>query len=309
MVEVNALGLLYCTKAAMPLIRDSGAATSSTSPRRRGPPRLHGRRRLQPDQVRRHRILGGAPPGGAPLEHPRHGDRARIHRHRAPGPQQESDRGRAIDEGEGADRRRCCRPRTSPARSATRSRSRRVSTSTRSSSGRRVSSAEAITQPSVIRTHRCRRRSSAPTTRPLPGRFARPCLRESMDLSLRDLAEPQRRQRADALAGRARRDQPDPGGRRQDRFGLDLTLSQLLRLDEGRHVVVTRESERRTPRRNGRRRRGADPAAARAARRRLGSHARRRAATGGRTTRRCTSPAAARRRHPRTARSTSVDRR
>ena len=28
--------------------------------------------------------------------------------------------------------------------------------------------------------------------------------------------------------------------------GLDLSLSQLLRLDEGRHVVVTRADQRRT---------------------------------------------------------------
>jgi uncharacterized cupin superfamily protein len=31
--------------------------------------------------------------------------------------------------------------------------------------------------------------------------------------------------------------------------GLELTLSQLLRLDEGQHVVVTRQAERRTRKR------------------------------------------------------------
>ena len=35
--------------------------------------------------------------------------------------------------------------------------------------------------------------------------------------------------------------------------GLELTLSQLLRLDEGQHVVVTRAGRRRTQRRGGHR--------------------------------------------------------
>ena len=35
--------------------------------------------------------------------------------------------------------------------------------------------------------------------------------------------------------------------------GLELTLSQLLRLDEGGHVIVTRKGERRTRRRRGHR--------------------------------------------------------
>ena len=53
-----------------------------------------------------------------------------------------------------------------------------------------------------------------------------------------------RRQRADALPGRARGDEPDAGRRRADRRGLELRLSQLLRLDEGgaRHVVRARPS-------------------------------------------------------------------
>src|SRR4029079_18669802 len=35
--------------------------------------------------------------------------------------------------------------------------------------------------------------------------------------------------------------------------GLDLTLSQLLRLDEEPHVVVVPQTQRRTPRRDGHR--------------------------------------------------------
>ena len=56
---------------------------------------------------------------------------------------------------------------------------------------------------------------------------------------------------ADAVAGRARRDQPDPGQRIA--AGLELTLSQLLRLDEGGHVVVARAGERRSRERRGHR--------------------------------------------------------
>ena len=77
--------------------------------------------------------------------------------------------------------------------------------------------------------------------------------------------------------------------------GLDLTLSQLLRLDEDRHVVVVRAGRgpHAAPARP--QGRGADPAAARPARRRLGSHpgARRRHRRAP-TTRPCTSPAVAR---------------
>ncbi|CAN5593469.1 hypothetical protein BH20ACT15_BH20ACT15_05780 [soil metagenome] len=50
MVDVNMLGLLYCTREAMPAIRDSGG-----------------------DGFQR-----GAAPGGPALEHPRHLHRARM---------------------------------------------------------------------------------------------------------------------------------------------------------------------------------------------------------------------------------------
>ena len=87
--------------------------------------------------------------------------------------------------------------------------------------------------------------------------------------------------------------------------GLELRLSQLLRLDEGGAVTVVRAGERR---RGGNARRGhrfevLTSAAARAARRALAPHARARAAPPARpTTRRCTSRAAARPRSSSTGR-------
>ena len=78
--------------------------------------------------------------------------------------------------------------------------------------------------------------------------------------------------------------------------GLDLTLSQLLRLDEGRHVVVTREGERRTRRRKGHVVEEVTPPLPGPARRRLGPHARAR-----RRDRRRRRPAAARARRRETA--------
>jgi transcriptional regulator with XRE-family HTH domain len=78
-------------------------------------------------------------------------------------------------------------------------------------------------------------------------------LREAMDLSLRDLAE-----RSDVSApmlSQVERGETSPtlAVAQKIASGLDLTLSQLLRLDEGRHVVVVRAGERRTRRRRGHR--------------------------------------------------------
>jgi len=62
---------------------------------------------------------------------------------------------------------------------------------------------------------------------------------------------PQRRQRAHALPGRARGDQPHSDRRRRIASGLELRLSQLLRLDEEGSVTVVRAG---TPARGNRRR-------------------------------------------------------
>jgi XRE family transcriptional regulator, regulator of sulfur utilization len=76
-------------------------------------------------------------------------------------------------------------------------------------------------------------------------------LRESMGLSLRDLAE-----RCDVSApmlSQVERGEASPTLAVASRIaaGLDLTLSQLLRLDEDRHLVITRRGHRRRRRRRG----------------------------------------------------------
>jgi transcriptional regulator with XRE-family HTH domain len=78
-------------------------------------------------------------------------------------------------------------------------------------------------------------------------------LREAMDLSLRDLAE-----RSDVSApmlSQVERGDTSPtlAVAQKIAAGLDLTLSQLLRLDEDRHVVVIRGGQGRTHRKRGHR--------------------------------------------------------
>jgi XRE family transcriptional regulator, regulator of sulfur utilization len=70
-------------------------------------------------------------------------------------------------------------------------------------------------------------------------------LREAMDLSLRDLAE--RSGVSAPMLSQVERGETSPTLAVAARIagGLELTLSQLLRLDEAQHVVVTRQVERR----------------------------------------------------------------
>ena len=76
-------------------------------------------------------------------------------------------------------------------------------------------------------------------------------LREAMDLSLRDLAE--RSGVSAPMLSQVERGDTSPtlSVAQKIAAGLDLTLSQLLRLDEDRHVVIVRERDRRTRRRRG----------------------------------------------------------
>jgi transcriptional regulator with XRE-family HTH domain len=76
-------------------------------------------------------------------------------------------------------------------------------------------------------------------------------LREAMDLSLRDLAE--RSGVSAPMLSQVERGDTSPTlfVAQKIAAGLDLTLSQLLRLDEDQHVVVVRAAERRTRRRRG----------------------------------------------------------
>src|SRR3954467_12810372 len=78
-------------------------------------------------------------------------------------------------------------------------------------------------------------------------------LREAMDLSLRDLAE--RSGVSAPMLSQVERGDTSPtlAVAKKIAAGLDLTLSQLLRLDEDRHVVVVRAGNRRTRRRRGHR--------------------------------------------------------
>jgi XRE family transcriptional regulator, regulator of sulfur utilization len=76
-------------------------------------------------------------------------------------------------------------------------------------------------------------------------------LRESLDLSLRDLAE--RSGVSAPMLSQVERGDTSPTLAVAQKIagGLDLTLSQLLRLDEDRHVVVVRAGKGRTRRRRG----------------------------------------------------------
>jgi len=78
-------------------------------------------------------------------------------------------------------------------------------------------------------------------------------LREAMDLSLRDLAH--RSGVSAPMLSQVERGETSPTLAVASRIaaGLELTLSQLLRLDEDRHVVVTRRGEGRKRRRAGHR--------------------------------------------------------
>jgi transcriptional regulator with XRE-family HTH domain len=78
-------------------------------------------------------------------------------------------------------------------------------------------------------------------------------LREGMDLSLRDLAE--RSSVSAPMLSQVERGDTSPtlAVAQKIAAGLDLTLSQLLRLDEDRHVVVVRGGQGRTRRRRGHR--------------------------------------------------------
>jgi transcriptional regulator with XRE-family HTH domain len=78
-------------------------------------------------------------------------------------------------------------------------------------------------------------------------------LREAMDLSLRDLSE--RSGVSAPMLSQVERGDTSPtlAVAQKIAAGLDLTLSQLLRLDEDRHVVVVRARERRSRRKRGHR--------------------------------------------------------
>ena len=131
-------------------------------------------------------------------------------------------------------------------------------------------------------------------------------LREAMDLSLRDLAE--RSGVSAPMLSQVERGETSPTLQVAARIaaGLELRLSQLLRLDEERHRHRrARAASGRARRRRRPPLRGPHPAAARPARRGLAPHARARAPPpAAPATRRSTSPAPAR---PRSSQAGALD--
>ncbi|MGH2951190.1 MAG: helix-turn-helix domain-containing protein, partial [Solirubrobacterales bacterium] len=78
-------------------------------------------------------------------------------------------------------------------------------------------------------------------------------LREGLDLSLRDLSA--RSGVSAPMLSQVERGETSPTLAVAERIagGLELSLSQLLRLDDGRHVAITRAGERRVKARRGHR--------------------------------------------------------
>src|SRR6201992_1798741 len=76
-------------------------------------------------------------------------------------------------------------------------------------------------------------------------------LRDAMSLSLRDLAD--RSGVSAQMLSQVERGETSPTLALAAKIasGLELTLSQLLRLDEGQHVAISRAAERRSSRRGG----------------------------------------------------------
>jgi transcriptional regulator with XRE-family HTH domain len=89
----------------------------------------------------------------------------------------------------------------------------------------------------------------APSAPPVGPRVR--ALREAMSLSLRDLAD--RSKVSAQMLSQVERGETSPtlAVAAKIAAGLELTLSQLLRLDEGQHVAISRAAERRSSRRGG----------------------------------------------------------
>lgn len=107
--------------------------------------------------------------------------------------------------------------------------------------------------PSATAT-RTPRREASPAIDPAAAVGPRiKALRESMGLSLRDLAE--RSGVSAPMLSQVERGETSPTLVVAEKIaaGLELTLSQLLRLDEGEHVVISRAGKRRRYERGGHR--------------------------------------------------------
>ena len=242
MVDVNVLGLLYCTQAALPLIRDSGGGHIVNVSSVAGPLGELGVGRLQPHQVGGGGLLGGAAPGGAQLEHPRHrvepgfvdtelqGHNEHPMVVEATEKMQRRDRQGArgrdiarailyvVSQPEHVNINEVLIRPTGQRALRTSHRIRDVRDTVRSSASRR--------QPNTALSPQ-----SAPASGPCASRWASPCAtwRERSGVSAPMLSQVERGEASPTLAVATR-----------IAAGLDLTLSQLLRLDEDRHLVITR---------------------------------------------------------------------
>ena len=290
MIEVNLLGLLYCTHAALPLLeKDGGGDIVNVSS-------VAGRRADAGAAVYNMTKFGVHAFSEALRQEVLHaGTRVTTV---APGFVETELQGHnkhpVVQDGDGALAR--ADRRGAPARGhrrgdrASPSAAPRTCASTRSSSGPRARPANYI-QTYVI-TYRD---VSRQRTRPHVGPRVR-ALREAMDLSLRDLAERSGVSAPMLSPGRARRDEPDARGRGADRGGprADAVPAPAARRGRRRDRGARRRSAAAAARARPRLR-GPHAAAARAARRGVAPHARaRRRAPAAPATRRCTSPAAAR---------------
>jgi transcriptional regulator with XRE-family HTH domain len=105
---------------------------------------------------------------------------------------------------------------------------------------------------SIAAEKRVAKPASRQTKRPALGARVR-VLREAMGFSLRDLAE--RCGVSAPMLSQVERGETSPTLAVAEKIaaGLELTLSQLLRLDEGEHVAVSRAGERRRYERGGHR--------------------------------------------------------
>ena len=126
----------------------------------------------------------------------------------------------------------------------------------RSGSVRRITTDSQSTLHTIVRDNVRRRWRARPRQSPTYGAAVTPdgavgarvkSLREAMDLSLRDLAE--RSGVSAPMLSQVERGDTSPTLAVAEKIaaGLDLTLSQLLRLDEDRHVVVVRAGQRPQP--------------------------------------------------------------